>query len=154
MKARSPLTFPMRVPFVEALGVELHRFGDGASELRLDLAPTHLNTWQVAHGGVSMTMLDVAMALAARSGHGQGSGVATIEMKTSFLRPAQGQLRAVGRLLHSTATLAFCEGTLHDGSGALCASASGTFKYLRGLSARGRSGAPAPHPPDPPKEAP
>jgi uncharacterized protein (TIGR00369 family) len=62
-----------------------------------------------------------------------GPGVATIEMKTSFVRPAEGELRALGRLLHRTSTLAFCEASVLDGEGQLCAHATGTFKYLRAL---------------------
>jgi len=85
-----------------------------------------------------MTMLDVAMAMAARSAHPQNTGVATIEMKTSFMRPAEHRLRAMAKLLHKTTTMAFCEASLFDDEGKLCASATGTFKYLRGLPARGR----------------
>ena len=133
----SRIAFPIRIPFVEELGLELHGFGDGQAELRVDLADAHLNSWEVAHGGVLMTMLDVAMAHAARSVHqhdpGRARGVATIEMKTTFLRPAQGQLRALGKLLHRTPTMAFCEASVFDDSGHLCAHATGTFKYLRGL---------------------
>jgi uncharacterized protein (TIGR00369 family) len=136
------IEFPLRIPFVEQLGLELWHFGDGRAELRVDLAEAHLNSWEVAHGGVLMTMLDVAMAHAARSHHSHdpasAPGVATIEMKTSFMRPAEGTLRAVGTLLHRTASLAFTEGTVVDGHGQLCAHASGTFKYLRALPTRGR----------------
>jgi uncharacterized protein (TIGR00369 family) len=133
----SRIEFPIRIPFVEELGLELHGFGDGKAELRVNLADAHLNSWEVAHGGVLMTMLDVAMAHAARSIHqhdpSQGRGVATIEMKTTFMRPAQGELRALGRLLHRTATMAFCEASVFDDSDQLCAQATGTFKYLRAL---------------------
>jgi uncharacterized protein (TIGR00369 family) len=132
----SPIPFPVKVPFVESLGLELHGYGDGHAELRVDLDEAHLNAWDVAHGGVVMTLLDVAMAMAARSGTGHTGGVATIEMKTSFLRPAEHQLRAVAKVLHRTSTLAFCEGSLFDDEGRLCASASGTFKVLRGLATR------------------
>ena len=129
--AKSPLQFPMRLPFAESLGIELHVFGDGQAELRMDLAANHLNTWDVAHGGVVMTMLDVSMAMSTRSVHPTQGGVATIEMKTSFMRPAQGRLRAAGQVLHKTATMAFCESKLYDGQGVLCATASATFKFLR-----------------------
>ena len=136
------LKFPMHIPFVEQLGLELWRFGDGEAELRVDLEDAHLNSWEVAHGGVLMTMLDVAMAHAARSVHaagdGGGPGVATIEMKTSFMRPAEGRLRAVGRLLEKTTTMAFTEGSVFDEGGRLCAHATATFKYLRGLPTTGR----------------
>jgi uncharacterized protein (TIGR00369 family) len=137
-KKPPPLPFPVRIPFVEKLGLELHGFRDGHAELRCDLHEALLNSWEVAHGGVVMTMLDVAMAHAARSAHASGQGVATIEMKTSFMRPAEGELRAIGKLLHKTTTMAFCEGSLYDEHGALCAQATGTFKYLRALPARGR----------------
>jgi uncharacterized protein (TIGR00369 family) len=84
-----------------------------------------------------MTMLDVAMAQAARSVNRHdptgGPGVATIEMKTTFMRPAEGELRACAKLLHKTSTLAFCEASVLDGEGHLCAHATGTFKYLRAL---------------------
>jgi len=147
--------FPRRIPFVEHLGFELWGFGGGEAELRLDLAGVHLNYWDVAHGGVLMTMLDVAMAHAARSDVSadaaeQGPGVATIEMKTSFMRPSEGRLRAMGKLLHRTATLAFCEGSIVDETGHLCAHATATFKYVRALPAANRPArAPQPNPSDP-----
>jgi len=137
---RTPtLQFPMRVPFVESLGLELVDMGDGTSELRVTLTDRHHNTWDVAHGGVVMTMLDVAMALAARSGHPNGTGVATVEMKTSFMRPAEGRLRAAATLLHRSTTMAFCEASVFDDDGHLCAHATGTFKYLRKLPTKGRN---------------
>jgi len=136
------IAFPVHIPFVEELGLELWGFGDGQAELRVDLAEAHLNSWEVAHGGVLMTMLDVAMAHAARSVHShlpdRGPGVATVEMKTSFMRPGEGELRALGKLLHKTSTLAFTEGSVFNGDGQLCAHATATFKYLRALPAKGR----------------
>ena len=73
----SPLKFPVVVPFVESLGIELHGYSEGHVELRVDLDDAHLNAWEVAHGGVLMTMMDVGMAMAARSATGHGGGVAT-----------------------------------------------------------------------------
>ncbi|MCV2349573.1 PaaI family thioesterase [Paucibacter sp. Y2R2-4] len=141
--AKSALKFPVRIPFVEQLGLELHSMGDGQAELRVDLNEGHLNSWEVAHGGVLMTMLDVAMAHAARSIHmgenGMGPGVVTIEMKTSFMRPGEGELRAIAKLLDHTVTLAFCEGRVIGEDGKLCAHATATFKYLKALPGRGRS---------------
>ena len=159
------LPFPLRIPFVEQLGLELWGWGGGQAEVRLDLAHAHLNSWEVAHGGVLMTMLDVAMAHAARSpavsadapgvavgAADPGPGVATLEMKTSFMNPAEGPLRAVGRLLQRTATLAFCEASVFDGAGRLCAHATGTFKYLRALPTTGRHAKPLQRAAPPPDE--
>ena len=132
----SAIPFPVKVPFVESLGIELHAFSAGLAELHIDLDAGHLNTWEVAHGGVVMTMLDVAMAMASRSVSAAGVGVATVEMKTSFLRPAEHRLRALAKVLHKTATLVFCEASLYDDQDQLCAHATGTFKALRGMPTR------------------
>jgi uncharacterized protein (TIGR00369 family) len=137
------MKFPLYIPFVEQLGFELHRFDDGHAELQVTLDTSHLNSWQVAHGGVLMTMLDVAMAHAARSANAKepdhGPGVVTVEMKTSFMRPAEGRLTAKGVLLHRSMTMAFCEGSVFDEGQQLCAHATGTFKYLRKLPTQGRA---------------
>jgi uncharacterized protein (TIGR00369 family) len=142
VSATEPLAFPLHIPFVQALGVELWAFANGHAELRMNVGGEHTNSWAVAHGGVLMTLLDVAMAHAARSGtSGEAAspaGVATIEMKTAFMRPAEGRLRATGSLLHKTATMAFTEGHVFNEAGELCAHASGTFKFLRALPTTGR----------------
>ena len=136
------LKFQVRIPFVETLGLELLRFENGEAEIGLQLREELTNSWNVAHGGVTMTLLDVTMASAARAPKAAdakpGPGVVTVEMKTSFLRPGLGRLVARGRLLHRTVTMAFCEASVFDESGALVAHATGTFKYLRGLPIGGQ----------------
>lgn len=133
------MDFPTEIPFVRLLGMELLRFEAGEAEIALPLRDELTNSWSVAHGGVTMTLLDVVMAHAARapqaSGGAPGVGVVTIEMKTSFLRPGLGRLHATGRVLHRTTSMAFCEGRVMDGDGQLAGTASGTFKYLHGLPA-------------------
>jgi len=139
-KRHGPLHFPAHIPFVEEMGLELWHAGDGTSELRVDLDEAHLNSWEVAHGGVLMTLLDVAMAQAARTMHRDGEkfgpSVATIEMKTTFMHPAEGLLTARGKLLHRTPSLAFCEASVFDERQQICAHGTGTFKYLRALGQR------------------
>ena len=133
-------TFTVHIPFVEMLGFELVGFDAGHAEIALTLRDELTNSRAMAHGGVSMTLLDVAMAHAARSPNQPGMpethGVVTIEMKTTFMRPGVGRLRALGRLLHRTASMAFCEGTILDEGGAIVAQATGTFKYVRPLASR------------------
>jgi uncharacterized protein (TIGR00369 family) len=137
MTGRLPLPFAPDIPFVRALGMALWRFDGGVAEISLEVRPEMQNSWAVAHGGVTMTLLDVVMAHAARSVRedtGRSApAIATVEMKTSFLRPATGRLLATGQLLHGTPGMAFCEGRVHDDQGALCAHATGTFKFLRAL---------------------
>lgn len=132
------LKFGVEIPFVSHLGFTLHRMEAGEAELHYEARPEHLNSFDVTHGGASMTLLDVAMATAARS-QTPDIGVVTIEMKTSFMRPARGPLVAKGRIIERTATLAFTEGSVFDAQGRLCSHATGTFKYVRRLPVGARS---------------
>lgn len=126
------MEFPVRIPFVEHLGVQLEQMADGRAVLLLEPQAEHHNSFNVVHGGVSMTLLDVVMAHAARS-VAVDMGAVTIELKTSFMRPALGALRAEGQLLHRTATMAFTEARIMDAQGQVCSHATGTFKYVRRL---------------------
>lgn len=121
-------------PFVDSLGVRLVLAEDGASEVVVALAESHMNTWGIAHGGVTMTLADVALAMAARSLAGDGIGVVTVEMKVNFMQPGRGELRAFARVLHRSTTMAYCEGEIHDSEGHFVAKALGTFKYMRRLA--------------------
>ena len=138
-----PIPFARHVPFIELLGAELLRFEDGVTEIGLTLRDELCNSWQVAHGGVVMTLLDIAMAHATRAPRKPAEGpdprgVVTIEMKTTFMRPALGRVVCTGTLLHRSAALAFCEATVVDEQGKRLAHATGTFKFLSGLPAGGR----------------
>jgi uncharacterized protein (TIGR00369 family) len=121
--------FSVHIPFVELLGFELQRFEGGEATICFDPKPEHQNSFNVVHGGASMTLLDVVMAHAARSVE-PAMGCVTVEMKTSFMRPAKGALTAHGTLLHRTPTMAFTEGRIVDAAGKLCAHATGTFKFV------------------------
>ncbi len=142
------IPFAFHIPFVELIGCTLERFEAGEAELALVLDEAkHTNSFGVAHGGLQMTLLDVAMAHAARSlrqSEGGGPGLVTLELKTSFMRPGTGTLRVEGKVLSASASLAFTEGKVFDGQGKLCAHATATFKYLRALPVDGRDVRPAP----------
>ena len=122
-----------RVPFIDDLGIEFLEAPPGEGRVALDLKPRHLNSWQVAHGGVLMAMLDVAMAIAGRSLDPGARGGVTVEMKTSFVQPgpAGTRLTATGRAFHRSTTMSFCEGEVRDGDDLVIAKAMGTFKSIR-----------------------
>jgi uncharacterized protein (TIGR00369 family) len=88
----------------------------------LDLTERHMNSWQITHGGVIMTMLDVVMAMAGRSLHEDLKGVVTVEMKASFLQPggvAGGRIEARGKAFHQSTTMCFCEAKSGMATGSL-----------------------------------
>jgi acyl-CoA thioesterase len=119
------------IPFVKDLGIEFISAENGQAVLALDLTTRHLNSWKVAHGGVLMTLLDVAMAVAGRTMDPAAGGGVTVEMKTNFLQPANAgtRLLASGHAYHRSSSMAFCDGEVRDTQGRLIAKAMGTFKY-------------------------
>jgi uncharacterized protein (TIGR00369 family) len=123
----------LNVPFLKLLGVRLISAEMGKGEILLALKPEHTNTWDVAHGGVLLTLMDVAMAVAARSGDPHDRSVVTIEMKNNFMQAATGILRVKAQTVRRTTTMAFCEAKLYNDQAEICCMAMGTFKYLKRL---------------------
>jgi uncharacterized protein (TIGR00369 family) len=116
-----------RIPFASHLGIQLVEKGQGRCVLKLELREELMNSFEAAHGGVVMTLLDIAMAMAARSLDPKAVGAITVEMKTSFMGAGKGVLTATGECLHLGRSVAFCEGRIHNADGKLAASGSGTF---------------------------
>jgi uncharacterized protein (TIGR00369 family) len=127
--------FPADVPFLKELGVELLGAENGEAQVALSLEDRHMNSWSIVHGGVTMTLLDIAMSLAGRSLQPDAKAGVTVEMKTSFLQAggkAGERLLAKGKAFHRSTTMCFCEAELWNGE-RLVAKAMGTFKYMKRL---------------------
>ena len=120
------------LPFIDHLGIERVPNDKGRALLALKIRPEHRNSWQAAHGGVIMTLLDSAMSLAARLHiHGAPGGILTIEMNAKFISPGMGdRLSAEGRVIGGRSTL-FCEAEVRDEAGTLLAKGMGTLKPVR-----------------------
>ena len=95
-----------------------------AFDARADLLA---NPMKQVQGGYLCAMLDECMSVACQVASGMTSVAPTLEMKTSFFRPAMpGVLRGVGRVVKWGRTIAFTEGELYDADGRLVAKATGT----------------------------
>jgi uncharacterized protein (TIGR00369 family) len=116
-----------RIPFAQHLGVRLREKGGGRAVFELELRPELMNSFNAAHGGVVMTILDIAMAIAARTMDETAVGAITVEMKTSFISVGKGTLVAEGKCVHHGSSVTFCEGEARDTSGRTIARATGTF---------------------------
>jgi uncharacterized protein (TIGR00369 family) len=130
----------LNVPFLKLLGVRCISAEMGKGEILLALKPEHTNTWNVAHGGVLLTLMDVAMAVAARSGDPGDRSVVTVEMKNNFMQAANGILRVKADTVRRTATMAFCEAKLYNDQGEICCMATGTFQFLKRLATKDANG--------------
>ena len=86
-----------------------------------------LNPMKQIQGGYLCAMLDEAMSVACMVASGMTHVAPTLEMKTSFLRPAMpGQIKGIGRVVKWGRSIAFTEGELYDSEGRLLAKATGT----------------------------
>jgi uncharacterized protein (TIGR00369 family) len=116
------------VEFTQYLGIESIGMVDGAFTLELRLEARHLSMAERAHGGVLFSMLDTALGRAVIAELPPGRGCATVELKINYFRPVQhGTIRARGRCVQRTRSLAYAEGEIVDGEGKILARATGTF---------------------------
>ncbi len=85
------------------------------------------NPMKQVQGGFLCAMLDEVMSVACMVASGMTHVAPTLEMKTSFFRPAMpGKLTGVGRVIRWGKTIAFTEGEVYDDQGRLVAKATGT----------------------------
>ena len=85
------------------------------------------NPMKQVQGGYLCAMLDECMSVACMVASKMTHVAPTVEMKTSFFRPATfGPIKGVGRVVRWGRTLAFTEGELFDADGRLVAKATGT----------------------------
>lgn len=122
--------FGLHIPYMQFLGLIPEYFGTDTVRTRLPLRPELLNSRGAVHGGALMSALDFTLSAAARA-HATQCGMATIDMTTHFLVPAQGDVLIEARCLRLGATLAFCDGQALDEHGKVLATASATFKIVR-----------------------
>lgn len=86
-----------------------------------------LNPMRQVQGGYLCAMLDECMSVACMVASGMTAVAPTLEMKTSFFRPAApGKIRGVGKVVKWGRQIAFTEGELYDPEGRLLAKATGT----------------------------
>jgi acyl-CoA thioesterase len=122
---------PATSPFADWLGIALETLGDGHVVMRMQPREETRNRRGVVHGGVLASLLDSAMARAARTVEGVSELGGTTDLHVQFLRPALGELRAEAWVRHAGGTLAFCHAELRDASGTLVCTGSASLRLRR-----------------------
>lgn len=119
--------------FNAVLDYRLVEWLDGRAVLELDVGAQHLNRAGLVHGGVMMTLLDVA---AGYSGVWSDDptfirrGV-TLQLTASFMAQAKrGSLRCVGARRGGGKSVYMATSELFDAEGTLCAVGQGTFRLI------------------------
>ena len=121
--------YQKRIPFVSHLKILTETLGEGSARLSLPIELHLTNSIGTVHGGVIMSLLDVALCTAARTLHPDSLGVITIDMSTSFIGGGSGaRLLAEARVLKDGRSMIFVEGEAKNEDGSLVAKAIATVR--------------------------
>ncbi len=121
--------YQKRIPFVSHLKILTETLGEGTARLSLPIEAHLTNSIGTVHGGVILSLLDVALCTAARTLHPDSLGVITIDMSTSFIGGGGGaRLLAEARVLKNGRSMIFVEGEAKNVDGSLVAKAIATVR--------------------------
>lgn len=114
------------------------RLTESEYRMHLDIRDDHLNQGGVVHGGVTMTLADNAMGMAASHSAG-GAPASTIEFDVKFIAAAKasGPLYGAVFIERRTKDVCFMTAELWSG-GRKTATASGVWKYIAAKADWGR----------------
>jgi len=124
--------YQKKIPFVQHLKILTEELGQGTARLSLPVEKELTNSLGTVHGGVIMSLLDVALCTAARTLHPDSTGVITIDLSTSFIGGGSGErLIAEARVLKDGRSMSFVEGEARNADGSLVAKAMATVRVRR-----------------------
>ncbi|GGE99082.1 thioesterase [Aliidongia dinghuensis] len=118
--------------FNEAVGLRLVDWIEGRATVELDVTGDHLNRSGYVHGGVLMTLIDVACGYAGTwSPTAEGARLCvTLDLTTSFVAPAcGGRLTTVATVTGGGRKIYFARAEVRDEAGQLLAMGQGSFRY-------------------------
>jgi molybdopterin converting factor subunit 1 len=115
------------LPSTNLLGTRPVAVSEGEVEIEFMGRPEFLNPTGSVQGGFLTAMLDKAMGAAAFTLLEPGLALPTLEIKTSFMRPARpGTLTCKARVIRRGRSIVFTEALLEDDRGARVATATAT----------------------------
>ncbi len=122
--------------FIDTVGpIWRHMAGADGATLRLQVAQRHINPNRTVHGGLLMTLMDLALGSATEAAAGAGGPAEgrphpiTLQLNCNMIGAAElgSLLEAHGRVDRLTRTLAFASGSIHAGE-RLLMTGSAVFK--------------------------
>jgi len=121
--------YQKKIPFLSHLRILTEELGQGTAKLSLPVEAHLTNSMGTVHGGVIMSLLDIALCTAARTLHPGSIGAITIDMSTSFIDGGTGtRLLAEARVLKDGRTISFVEAEARNADGSLVAKAIATVR--------------------------
>ena len=110
---------PRGLGFTDSLQPIYRKVAGDSATFGLVVGPQHSNTMGLCHGGVLMTLADIAAATGANLVHGAMSGSPTINLSLNFIASArQGQwLHAEAEHVSVKRRFGFCSGGIYNSVG-------------------------------------
>jgi uncharacterized protein (TIGR00369 family) len=111
-------------PLLTALDFHAERVENGRAVFSFVPQEFHYNAIGTVHGGVISAILDTAMGCTLHSMLPAGTGYTTLELKVNFLKAVtirSGELKAVGKAIHTGSRTALVEAQLVDEKGTIYA---------------------------------
>jgi len=129
MKVEFAREYQKKIPFLSHLKILTETLGEGTARVSMPIEPHLTNSLGTAHGGVILSLLDVALCTAARTLHPESIGVITIDLSTSFIGGASGRkLYADARVMRDGRSMSFVEAEAKNEDGSLVAKAIATVR--------------------------
>jgi uncharacterized protein (TIGR00369 family) len=106
--------------------------GDGFVRLEMTGFDCHRNRQDYIHGGVLMSLMDIAGIMAGVRGGGNERKAVTVNLNCNFLATAMGKtVHAEGRLIRKGRSMFFCDLRVVDAAtGKIYSTGQGAYKFL------------------------
>jgi len=114
--------------FIEDLGIERGPFGEGKSQLFVQIGPHHISPTKTVHGGVLYALADTTMGSALWTLMQDGETCATISCSIDYLRAVrEGVITCDAEVVSKGRRTALTRAVIRDSTGEPIAQASASF---------------------------
>ncbi len=122
-----------RPAIIRTLGGVIVDIDEGLCVMEYDIGEELCHSTSIVQGGIVTAMLDATMSHAVFANHRDVTGLASLEIKVSFLEPSlAGRFTCRGTIRRAGYKISFLEGELYNADGVLTATSSHTAKLTRG----------------------
>ncbi len=120
------------VPFLKLLGLNYTSHAPGEAEFSVCIEPKHLRSGGILHGGVTCTLLDTTMGLAAFTSSEDQRLLVTSQMNLHFVRPCKAgeTINARAVVKHAGRQTVVVEGQILTSTNELVAMGTGTYMFI------------------------
>lgn len=119
--------------FQSLVDYNISQNADSTWIITLDVGSQHLNQYGYAHGGVSLTLMDVAGGVALYASDKKINRMATISLSQNFINAMRpGLVTATGQIDRMGNSIGYCSMQLYQGSleGELLATAQAAYRIF------------------------